>query len=210
MVLVAAMGPAIAGCDGGLWIERQKPALCAPAHASSRGARVRSRSCCPRARARRRPLRRTALRFWWQRSAPPPAGWRRFGAASRDSGGCGAGAGTGPAPRPRPAKLLPELLGNNTTVEGGGRADEHAIDPRHVYVIPPDTRMTVTDGHLRVRPASRSASRKGPSTCSSVRSPSEYREKAIGVVLSGSAHDGAAGIREIKAAGGIALVQEPE
>jgi len=36
-----------------------------------------------------------------------------------------------------------------------------------------------------------------------------YRERAVGVVLTGSGHDGAVGIREIKAAGGFTLVQVP-
>ncbi len=38
----------------------------------------------------------------------------------------------------------------------------------------------------------------------------ERGNKAIGVVLSGTGHDGSKGIEAIKNAGGIALVQEPE
>lgn len=36
-----------------------------------------------------------------------------------------------------------------------------------------------------------------------------YREKAIGVILSGTGSDGSRGIKTIKEAGGIILVQEP-
>src|SRR6185312_12134741 len=38
----------------------------------------------------------------------------------------------------------------------------------------------------------------------------QYKERAVGVVLSGSAQDGATGIREIKAVGGLTLAQTPE
>jgi len=37
----------------------------------------------------------------------------------------------------------------------------------------------------------------------------QYREKAIGVILSGSGRDGSSGVREIHAAGGLTFVQEP-
>src|SRR6476619_5683598 len=37
--------------------------------------------------------------------------------------------------------LLPELLGNVTAMPVVAARDELAIEPRHVYVIPPDARM---------------------------------------------------------------------
>jgi two-component system CheB/CheR fusion protein len=37
-----------------------------------------------------------------------------------------------------------------------------------------------------------------------------YREKAVGVILSGALSDGAAGFVEIRAAGGITIAQLPE
>ena len=106
--------------------------------------------------------------------------------------------------------ILPELLGNVTPMTVVAARNERAIEPRHVYVIPPDARMTVSDGHLRVRPSS--AEREAEGTVDGLfRSvAAEYRERAIGVVLSGGAHDGSAGVREIKAVGGLTLVQQPE
>jgi len=37
-----------------------------------------------------------------------------------------------------------------------------------------------------------------------------YREKAVGVILSGALHDGADGFRAIRAAGGVTFAQRPE
>jgi two-component system CheB/CheR fusion protein len=106
--------------------------------------------------------------------------------------------------------ILPGLLANTTKLQVVLARDEQQIEARHVYVIPPDARMTVSDGHLRVRPSA--LQREAEGTVDALfRSVAEhYKERAIGVVLSGSAHDGAAGIKEIKRAGGVTMAQEPE
>ena len=48
------------------------------------------------------------------------------------------------------------------------------------------------------------------STSSSSRSPTRYRERAIGIVLTGANEDGAAGLAAIKRNGGVSIVQDPE
>ena len=106
--------------------------------------------------------------------------------------------------------ILPELLGNVTTMTVVAARDERVIEPHHVYVIPPDARMTVSDGHLRVRPSLPQREAEGTVDALFRSMAAEYKDRAIGVVLSGSAHDGSAGIREIKAVGGLTLVQQPE
>jgi two-component system CheB/CheR fusion protein len=106
--------------------------------------------------------------------------------------------------------LLPELLQRSSALEVVEATQGMAIEPGHVYVIPPDTRMTVIDGKLALEPRS---PLPGPDVAVDrlFRSMAEqYQEKAIGVVLSGGANDGEAGIREIKAAGGITFAQDPE
>jgi len=71
--------------------------------------------------------------------------------------------------------------------------DEMPIEIGHVYIIPAAAHMTVTDGHLLIPPAPTRHERH--SSIFAVRSVAEcYREKAVGVVLSGSATDGAAGL----------------
>jgi two-component system CheB/CheR fusion protein len=105
--------------------------------------------------------------------------------------------------------LLPEILAGRTALTVLQATDGVRVEAGHVYVIPPDKHMTVIDGHLRLCPRP-----KGPwslqvnALFSSV--AQYYREKAIGVVLSGALSDGAAGLVEIGAAGGITIVQLPE
>jgi two-component system CheB/CheR fusion protein len=106
--------------------------------------------------------------------------------------------------------ILPELLSHASALTVVPAADGCAIEPAHAYVIPPDRRMTVSDGHLRVRPDGTPRATRGTVDSLFWSLAAEYQERAIGVVLSGSAQDGSAGIREIKAAGGLTIAQQPE
>src|SRR5450432_1733169 len=47
--------------------------------------------------------------------------------------------------------MLPEILARRTALQVSLATDALRVQVGHVYVIPPDTHMTVIDGHLRVR-----------------------------------------------------------
>ncbi len=84
-----------------------------------------------------------------------------------------------------------------------------AVRPNHVYVIPPNATIAITDGILQIIPRQSS----GPHLPINyfLRSLAEdRREAAIGVILSGSGTDGTQGLEEIKAAGGITFAQTEE
>jgi two-component system, chemotaxis family, CheB/CheR fusion protein len=105
--------------------------------------------------------------------------------------------------------LLPEILATRSALKVLTATDGMWVESGHVYVIAPDTHMTVIDGHLRVRPRP-----KGHSSvqidalfCSLAEF---YGDKSVGVVLSGALDDGADGFRAIKAAGGVTFAQLPE
>jgi two-component system CheB/CheR fusion protein len=105
--------------------------------------------------------------------------------------------------------LLPEILARRTALSVLEARDELLIAPAHVYVIPAGGHMTVADGHLRVRP--RPPGPSGIEIDLLFRSLAEcYGERAVGVVLSGGANDGAAGLRAIKSAGGFTIAQLPD
>jgi two-component system CheB/CheR fusion protein len=105
--------------------------------------------------------------------------------------------------------LLPEILGRRTTMHVAQATDGVRVEAGHVYVIPPDKHMTVIDGHLRVCPRP-----EGPWSLqvnALFGSVAEYyRDKAVGVILSGALSDGAVGFVAIRAAGGITIAQLPE
>ena len=104
--------------------------------------------------------------------------------------------------------LLPEILAQRTTMQVAQAIDGDQIEAGHVYVIPPDKHMTVIDGHLRI-----CARPEGPWSLqvnALFRSVAEYyRDKAIGVILSGALSDGAAGFVEIRAVGGVTICTSP-
>jgi two-component system CheB/CheR fusion protein len=107
------------------------------------------------------------------------------------------------------ASQLPEILATRTALSVLTASDGVRVEIGHVYVIPPNTHMTVIDGHLQVRPR--------PDGYFSVQIDALfeslaqfYGDKAVGVVLSGALHDGAEGFRAIRAAGGVTFAQLPE
>ncbi len=105
--------------------------------------------------------------------------------------------------------LLPEILAKRTALQVVQATDGVRVEASHVYVIAPDTHMTVIDGHLRVCPRPKGHwSRQVDALFGSV--AKYYRDKAVGIVLSGGLSDGAAGFQEIRAAGGITIAQLPE
>jgi two-component system CheB/CheR fusion protein len=105
--------------------------------------------------------------------------------------------------------LLTEILSPRTALTVVEAQDHMPIRMGHAYIIPADAHMTVSDGQLRVQPRPKGVG--GVQVDLLFRSLAEqYREKAVGVVLSGGAADGAAGLCEIKAAGGFTIAQHPD
>ena len=83
------------------------------------------------------------------------------------------------------------------------------ILPDHLYVIAPNTTLTLGGGVLRLRsrdPAERPHRPIDAFFCSLAQ---QRGSNAIGIILSGSGSDGAKGIQAIKQAGGITFAQDP-
>jgi two-component system CheB/CheR fusion protein len=104
---------------------------------------------------------------------------------------------------------LAELLGSSTSLPIRQAVDGMDIEAGHVYVIPPDARMAIADGKLHIgeRPLDRTQFTPIDYFFESL--ATFYQERAIAVVLSGTASDGARGLGTVKAAGGITFAQDP-
>lgn len=89
-------------------------------------------------------------------------------------------------------------------VENGTR-----IAPNRVYVMPSNAEVVVADGALRLVPRPASPVRRLPIDGLFRSLAAELRSRAIGVVLSGTGEDGTAGLKDIKAEGGITFAQDP-
>jgi two-component system CheB/CheR fusion protein len=111
---------------------------------------------------------------------------------------------------PTRASFLAEALGRATRMpvvqaEAGAR-----VQPNHVYVIPPNADVGIEAGTLRLQ--TRGTDGRGshlPVDFFLRALAAERGSRAIGVILSGTASDGTDGLRAIKAAEGITLVQDP-
>jgi two-component system CheB/CheR fusion protein len=110
---------------------------------------------------------------------------------------------------PTSPSLLPELLARQTPMRVQPASDGIRLMPGQVYVIPPGAYLSMASGklHLSERPAGPGA--RLPINVFLESLAAECGERGVGVILSGSGADGAEGLKALKAAGGLALVQDP-
>src|SRR5690242_6967809 len=82
------------------------------------------------------------------------------------------------------------------------------LEANHVYVIPPDRRLQMVDHEISAREFDEPRGQRAPIDLF-FRSLAEKLGDGFAVILSGAGADGAIGVRAVKEAGGIILVQEP-
>ncbi|MDP9607266.1 UNVERIFIED_ORG: two-component system CheB/CheR fusion protein [Variovorax paradoxus] len=106
--------------------------------------------------------------------------------------------------------LLGELLQRVTTMPVYEVRDAQRIEPDAVYVIPPNTELTVVGGSLHLANPSQLHGRRLPIDVLFSSLARELGDQAIGVVLSGMGSDGTLGLQAIKSQGGLTLAQQPD
>ncbi len=104
---------------------------------------------------------------------------------------------------------LSDLLSRVTKLPVQEVTNGIAVLPDHIYVIPPNTNMAIAEGVLRLTPRD-GRGQHLPLDFFFRALARDRHESAIGVVLSGTGSDGALGLAEIKAAGGITFAQTKE
>ena len=82
------------------------------------------------------------------------------------------------------------------------------LEANHVYVIAPDRQLSVSDSHIATLPFDEPRGQRVPIDLF-FRSLAEQHGDGFAVVLSGGGSDGSIGIRAVKEAGGVILVQDP-
>jgi two-component system CheB/CheR fusion protein len=111
---------------------------------------------------------------------------------------------------PRHESLMVELLAGQTRLPVSEARHRNAIKPNHVYVIPPNRYLSVERGSILLSTPPEPRGVK-PAIDFALRSLAhDRREAAIGIILSGTGSHGTDGAREIKLAGGLVIVQDPE
>jgi two-component system, chemotaxis family, CheB/CheR fusion protein len=102
---------------------------------------------------------------------------------------------------------LVEILSRATKMPVLEVEDEPAVEPNHVYVIPPARSLVISRGRLQLEPRPSSGQHRPIDQFFSALAKDQV-DQAVGVVLSGTATDGTLGLEAIKAAGGITFAQD--
>ena len=110
---------------------------------------------------------------------------------------------------PDAPSLLPQILDRATEMAAAPAVDGEQMQPGRIYVAVPDHHLVLEGEKVRVVRGPKE-NRHRPSIDNLFRSAARYHgPRVVGVVLSGSLDDGAAGLVAIKIRGGSAVVQEP-
>ncbi len=105
---------------------------------------------------------------------------------------------------------LVELLRPAARIPVSEASDGTVLEPDHFYICPAKANIALKDGVIRLVPLT-DAQRGHMSIDAFFYSlAQEYQQRAVAVVLSGTGSDGGAGLRAVKAAGGLTFAQDPE
>jgi len=103
---------------------------------------------------------------------------------------------------------LGRILGARTAMPVSVVGRPQALEPNHVYVIPPDRSLSISDEQIAADRFEDQAARRAPIDLF-FRSLAAQHGDGFAVILSGGGSDGALGVKAVKEAGGIVLVQDP-
>jgi two-component system, chemotaxis family, CheB/CheR fusion protein len=106
--------------------------------------------------------------------------------------------------------LLAELVQRYTTMPVFEAEDGMVVRPNCVYIITPNHDMAFMNGTLQLLEPTAPRGHRMPIDFFFHSLATDLRERAIGIVLSGTGSDGAHGVRAIKAEGGMVMAQNPE
>ncbi len=103
---------------------------------------------------------------------------------------------------------LPHILTSSTGLSVKNAEEGKDLEPDCVYVLPSNALLAISEGRFRLTP--RTAGHPFAIDHFLKSLAADQGPDSIGVLLSGSGSDGAAGLAAIKAAGGITFAQDPE
>ncbi len=104
--------------------------------------------------------------------------------------------------------MLREILSRWTSMPVVEANQGTRLEPNHIYVPPPHSFVTVVDGALGVQPVSENGDRLFRPIDGFFDSlGTALRDRAVGIVLSGTGSDGALGLKAIRECGGLTMAQ---
>lgn len=105
---------------------------------------------------------------------------------------------------------MAELLQNSTSMPAMQVTKRTKVEPNHVYVIPPNRRILMTNTHLDVAEFEQPHGQRTPIDHFFRSMAASGHSDPVAVILSGGGTDGSVGIKDIKEVGGLIMVQQPE
>jgi two-component system, chemotaxis family, CheB/CheR fusion protein len=110
---------------------------------------------------------------------------------------------------PTHQSMMVDLLAGHTSMTVRQATDGMPIERDHFYIIPPGTYLAVSNGALHLsQPLARHGARL-PIDFLLHSLATDYGERAICVILSGTGADGSLGLKAVKEQGGLVIAQDP-
>lgn len=111
---------------------------------------------------------------------------------------------------PDHTSMLAELIQRHTKMRVLQVEDGVKVQPNCVYIIPPAHDMALINGTLQLLEPAAPRGQRLPIDFFFNSLAQDQQDHAIGIILSGTGSDGSQGIKSIKEAGGMVIIQSPE
>ncbi|MEX1032229.1 MAG: CheR family methyltransferase, partial [Cellvibrionaceae bacterium] len=111
---------------------------------------------------------------------------------------------------PTHKSIMADLLVKHTPMPVREASDGLQVKANHVYMIPPDSIMSLSRGRIRLaKPLISRYGRQLPIDEFLISLADDAAERSVGVILSGTGSDGTMGVKAITEAGGVVVVEDP-
>ena len=111
---------------------------------------------------------------------------------------------------PGRVSLLPELIARQSRMPVVKVEEGTALEPNHVYIPPGKITLGLLNGHLHLFEPPDEAPKPLPIDFFFRCLAQDFKERAVGIVLSGTGTDGTLGLKEIKAVSGLTMAQDEQ
>ena len=113
-------------------------------------------------------------------------------------------------PRERPSRLA-TIFQTKCALPVQEALDKEPVEPGTVYLAPPDYHLLLDRGPCLALSADEPVNYSRPAIDVLFESAADlYRERLLGMILTGGNQDGAAGLAAVQRGGGVTVVQEPQ
>ena len=110
---------------------------------------------------------------------------------------------------PKHRSELPQILASRNAMPVKQVTSSAPLAANCIYVIPPDRELRISDDEISAIPFAEPRGQRAPID-HFFRSLADQHGDGFAMIFSGAGSDGALGVKAVKAAGGIVLVQDPE